>query len=123
MLRSGPVVLNRKACDGPAAFWQEVLHYVPRGPADDGWLVLRDPAGNGPNLAVQQTDELKFGKNRMHIDLYAADQKAEVERLLEIGATVHRPPEEGEDFVILADPEGKLFCIVGLDKSKYWREM
>ena len=28
----------------------------------------------------------------------------------------------GEDFVILADPEGKLFCVVGLDRSKYWRE-
>jgi len=24
--------------------------------------------------------------------------------------------------VILADPEGKLFCVVGLDRSKYWRE-
>ena len=122
MLRIGSVVLNCKDFESTVAFWQEVLHYVPRGPADDGWLVLKDPAGDGPNLSVQRTDELKFGKNRMHFDLYAADQKAEVERLLKMGATVHRSPEEGEDFIILADPEGKLFCVVGLDRSKYWRE-
>ena len=110
MVKIGSVVINCNDFERTAAFWQEVLHYVPRRPADDGWVVLRDPA------------ERKFGKNRMHLDLYAADQKAEVERLLEIGATVHRSPEEGEDFVILADPEGKLFCVVGLDRSKYWRE-
>jgi hypothetical protein len=56
----------------------------------------------------------------MHLDLYADDQKAEVDRLLMIGATLHRAPEEGKDFVVLADPEGKLFCVVGLDESKYW---
>ncbi len=44
----------------------------------------------------------------MHLDLYADDQKAEVDRLLELGATVHRAPNPGQDFVIMADPEGKL---------------
>ena len=48
----------------------------------------------------------------MHLDLYATDQKGEVERLVKLGATIHRPAREGEDFVILADPEGKLFCVV-----------
>jgi hypothetical protein len=48
----------------------------------------------------------------LHLDLYATGQKAEVERLLELGASVHRLPEEGEDFVVLADPEGRLFCVV-----------
>src|SRR5438552_14970250 len=110
MLRIGSVVLNCKDFESTVAFWQEVLHYVPRGPADDGWVVLKDPAGDGPNLSVQRTDELKFGKNRMHFDLYAADQKAEVERLLKMGATVHRSPEEGEDFIILADPEVSSFA-------------
>ena len=86
-------------------------------------MILKDPAGTSPNVSVQQTDELKFGKNRMHLDLYATDQKAEVERLLRLGASVHLLPKEGEDFVVLADPEGKLFCVVQLprpsaDKSK-----
>jgi len=122
MLKIGSVVINCKDFGRTAAFWQEALQYVPRGPADDDWVVLKDPEGIGPNLSVQQTDELKFGKNRLHVDLYATDQAAEVERLLKIGATVHRPAEDGEDFVVLADPEGKLFCVVGLDESKHWRD-
>jgi hypothetical protein len=51
---------------------------------------------------------------RIHFDLYAEDQAAEVQRLLALGATeVHwerRPPDA--DYVILADPEGNRFCVV-----------
>ncbi len=51
---------------------------------------------------------------RIHLDLYAEDQAAEVERLLALGATeVHwdkRPPDA--DYVILADPEGNRFCVI-----------
>ncbi len=123
MLKIGSVVINCKDFDRTSGFWQEALHYVPRRPAKDGWVVLKDPGGISPNVSVNQTNELKFGKNRMHLDLYASDQKAEVERLVKLGATIHRHPREGEDFVILADPEGKLFCVVQLprplvDKSK-----
>jgi predicted enzyme related to lactoylglutathione lyase len=50
----------------------------------------------------------------MHLDLYAVDQKAEVERLLKLGATIHRASKDGEDYAVLADPEGKLFCVVQL---------
>ena len=51
---------------------------------------------------------------RIHLDLYAEDQVAEVRRLISLGATeVHwdkRPPDA--DYVILADPEGNRFCVV-----------
>jgi predicted enzyme related to lactoylglutathione lyase len=51
---------------------------------------------------------------RIHLDLYADDQAAEVERLTALGATeVHwdkRPPDA--DYVILADPEGNRFCVI-----------
>ena len=51
---------------------------------------------------------------RLHLDLYADDQAAEVQRLLALGAEeVHwdkRPPNA--DYVILADPEGNRFCVV-----------
>ncbi len=114
MLKIGSFVINCKDFDRTVAFWQEALHYVPRRPADDGFIILKDPAGISPNVSVQGTDELKFGKNRMHLDLYATDQKAEVERLVKLGATIHRHPREGEDFVVMADPEGKLFCVVQL---------
>ncbi len=116
MLKIGSFVINCKDFDKTVRFWQEALHYVPRRPASEDFVILKDPSGTSPNVSVQATDELKFGKNRMHLDLYAADQKAEVERLVKLGATVHRPAREGEDFVVMADPEGKLFCVVQLSR-------
>ena len=51
---------------------------------------------------------------RIHLDLYAEDQAAEVSRLIGLGASEVRwdkkPPEA--DFVILADPEGNRFCVI-----------
>ena len=51
---------------------------------------------------------------RIHLDLYAENQAAEVSRLIGLGASeVHwdnRPPEA--DFVILADPEGNRLCLI-----------
>jgi catechol 2,3-dioxygenase-like lactoylglutathione lyase family enzyme len=117
MLKIGSVVMNCKDFDRTVAFWQQALGYVAREPADDGWVVLRDPAGSGPNVSVQGTAEPKYGRNRTHLDLYATDQKAEVERLLKIGATIHQPAQAGRDFVTLADPEGKLFDVVQLPTS------
>jgi len=114
MLKIGSVVINCKDFDRTVAFWREALDYVPRSPAEREFTILKDPAGIGPNVSVQETEDLKFGKNRMHLDLYATDQQAEVERLVKLGATIHRAAQEGEDFVILADPEGKLFCVVQL---------
>ncbi len=47
------------------------------------------------------------------LPLESDDQEREVERLLGLGATRHpRTPEADEDFVVLADPEGNLFCVV-----------
>ena len=54
-----------------------------------------------------------MGQNRLHLDFYTDDPEAEVERLLGIGATRHpRTPEPDEDFVVLEDPEGNLFCVI-----------
>lgn len=117
MLKIGSVVLNCKDFDRTLAFWQQALHYVPRTPGEREFTVLMEPTGAGPNVSVQETDELKFGKNRMHLDLYATDQEAEVERLVKLGATIRRPAQEGQDFVVLADPEGKLFCVVQLPRT------
>ncbi len=95
------------------AFWQEALHYVTRGPVEDDWAILRDPEGRHVNVSLQKVPERRVGKNRLHFDLYTPDQKGEVERLLGIGATRHpRVPEPDEDFILLQDPEGKVFYVV-----------
>jgi len=96
------------------AFWQEARHYVPREPALDGWVVLRDPAGRGANLSLRRIAERRTGRrSRLHLDLYTDRQAEEVERLVGIGAS--RYPwryEPDADYVVLEDPDGNLFCVV-----------
>ena len=112
-LHVGSVVIDCNDFAAMKAFWQEALHYVTRGPIEDDWVILRDPNGSDVNVSLQQVPEKRVGKNRLHFDLYTDDQEGEVRRLLELGATSHaRIPEPGEDFIVLEDPEGNLFCVV-----------
>jgi hypothetical protein len=52
-MRIGSIVIHCHEFDRMVEFWRNVLNYVPREPAADGWIVLRDPNGRGPNLSVQ----------------------------------------------------------------------
>ena len=65
--------------------------------------------GGGPRLHLDETDHT-------HLDLWAAnenEQRAEVERLQALGATrVEWDYPDGADFVVLADPDGNLFCVI-----------
>jgi Glyoxalase-like domain len=114
MLEVGSVVIDCNDFDAMLAFWQAALHYEPKyPPKPDDWALLRDPKGTGVNVSLQAVPEKRSGKNRLHLDLYATDQSAEVERLLALGATrFPRDPEPNEDFVVLEDPEGNLFCVI-----------
>lgn len=112
-MKIGSVVVDCNDFETMVAFWQEALHYVPREAPGDDWVVLRDPEGSNVNVSFQQVPEPRSGKNRLHFDLYTDDQQGEVERLLRLGASrPPRAPEPDEDFVLLADPEGNLFCVV-----------
>ncbi len=54
----------------------------------------------------------KAAKNRLHLDVAAADPEAEVTRLVELGATrVADVDEFGYTWTVMADPEGKEFCV------------
>jgi catechol 2,3-dioxygenase-like lactoylglutathione lyase family enzyme len=114
MLRIGSIVIRVDDVDRESDFWTAALDYVPRDEDDDGFRLLRPREGIGPNLSL---DRVKAGDRvppRIHLDLYAEDQAAEVERLVGLGAMeVHwdkRPADA--DYVILADPEGNRFCVV-----------
>jgi hypothetical protein len=112
-LTIGSIVVDCNDFPVMMAFWEAALRYAHREPVEDGFVILRDPAGLGPNVSIDRVPEPRSGKNRLHVDLYTTEQEAEVERLLALGATRHtRAPEPGEDFVVLADPEGNLFCVV-----------
>jgi hypothetical protein len=118
-LKIGSVVIDCINFDNMRAFWQEALHYVTSEPAKDGWVILRDPAARNTNVSLNQvqSSEKLTGRNWLHFDLYTKDQKGEVERLLKLGATRH-PQEYGpdDDFIVLEDPDGNLFCVVDTTK-------
>jgi len=65
--------------------------------------------GEGPAPLLDETD-------RTHLDLHVAseqEQRAEVERLISLGAwRVDWVYPDGACFVVLADTEGNLFCVV-----------
>ena len=116
MLTVGSIVIRVDDLEVQAAFWAAALDYVPRdGPPADDFVLLhpRDGAG-GPNVSLDRVRSTVQIPPRIHLDLYAADQAAEVERLIALGATeVHwdkRPADA--DYVILADPEGNRFCVI-----------
>jgi hypothetical protein len=115
----GSVVIDCNDFSAMLAFWQEALGYAPKyPPKQDDWALLVDPRGESVNVGLQCVPEKRIGKNRLHLDLYAEDPDAEVRRLLELGAKrFDRVPEPGEDFVVLEDPEGNLFCVVDARES------
>jgi predicted enzyme related to lactoylglutathione lyase len=115
MLRIGSIVIRVDDLERQARFWEAALGYVRRGEFDDEtFILLRPPDGTGPNVSLDRVRAAVPVPPKIHLDLYAHDQAAEVERLKALGATeVHwdkRPPDA--DYVILADPEGNRFCVV-----------
>lgn len=112
-MKIGSIVIFCYEFERMMAFWQEALHYIPREPANSGWVVLRDPAGLSPNISLNQVPRKKSGRGKLHLDLYSNNRDAEVERLIKIGAS--RYPwryKPIDDFIVLEDPDGNLFCVV-----------
>jgi catechol 2,3-dioxygenase-like lactoylglutathione lyase family enzyme len=105
MVHIGAIVLNVSDTGRAGAFWSQALGYQRGGNPD----FLLPSEGGGPRLHLDETD-------RTHLDLWAANQNeqlAEVERLQALGATrVEWDYPEDADFVVLADPDGNLFCVI-----------
>ena len=64
-------------------------------------------------ILFQKVPEPKRAKNRVHLDFRSEDMAAEVERLLGLGATLHRRAlaRATITWTVLADPEGNEFCV------------
>lgn len=114
MLRVGSIVIRVDDLARQAAFWAAALDYVPRPGTADDFALLRPRTGAGPNVSLDRVRSEVHLPPRIHLDLYAEDQAAEVERLIALGARrvdwKRRPPDA--DYVILEDPEGNRFCVV-----------
>lgn len=114
MLHIGSIVIRVDDVAREAEFWAAALDYVPRDEDDEDFRLLRPRDGQGPNLSLDRVQAGPRVPPRIHLDLYAADQAAEVRRLVGLGAReVHwdkRPADA--DYVILEDPEGNRFCVI-----------
>lgn len=113
MLKVGSIVWGVRDVPRAISFWCSALDYRPlREPAPD-WAILVPRDGPGVQLAISQVSSDAESHQRHHLDLYATDQGAEVQRLLGLGATrVNWRYPEGADYVVLADPDGNTFCVV-----------
>ncbi|MEE6271777.1 VOC family protein [Georgenia wangjunii] len=79
---------------------------------NEGWYVMVAGGALPVTLAFQKVDDPTPGKNRIHLDLVAPDLDAEVDRLVDAGATVvGRRGDESFRWVTLADPQGNQFCV------------
>lgn len=118
-IRVGSIVTDCVKFDEMMAFWREALHYRPREPPSSGWVVLTDPDGRGPNLSFNRVKKKAPGRNNLHLDLYSDDREPEVERLVVLGARRHRQAyDPDDDFRVLEDPDGNLFCVVQLPEAR-----
>ena len=118
MLRIGTVVVGVNDMRRAVRFWEQALGYVPRDEVEDDWAVLiPSDGGPGTHLALQLSETPVLEYPRIHLDLYAgdaADQAAQVERLLGLGAE-HVDWDlypDDPDFIVLADTEGNRFCVI-----------
>jgi catechol 2,3-dioxygenase-like lactoylglutathione lyase family enzyme len=103
----GAVVLNVSDTGRAAQFWGQALGYS-ADPDDPAFLA--PSTGGGPRLHLDTND-------RTHLDLWVdrtgSDLQTEVERFISLGAQRvewEYPPDA--DFVVLADPDGNLFCVI-----------
>ena len=114
MIRVGSIVIRVADLELQAEFWQRALDYERRVDDADDFVLLYPKDGKGPNVSLDRVHSAVQVPPRIHLDLYAEDQQAEVQRLLGLGATeIHwdkRPADA--DYVILTDPEGNRFCVV-----------
>ena len=120
MARLHDVVFDCRHPASLARFWAAVLDGYAVAPYDDAELerlreqgindVEDDPvvmvAGPGARLCFQLVPESKVVKNRVHLDL--AGDAAEIQRFVELGATV---TSQRDTWYVLTAPKGNEFCV------------
>ncbi|MEO1062072.1 MAG: VOC family protein [Actinomycetota bacterium] len=110
-LRLGNVTMDCTDAPKVAAFWSAALER----PVDEGgnpFFVSIGRESAGPAMFFIAVPEPKSVKNRVHLDLIADDRRAEIERLVGLGATFVADKDEwGVSWTVMHDPEGNEFCI------------
>ena len=99
-----------------ADFWSKVLGWKVQE-AQGGALWMSESGAPFPDLLLvfDAVPEKKSVKNRIHLDVspIGCDRDEEVERLIGFGATRVDIGQGEQPWVVLADPEGNEFCVLG----------
>ena len=122
MLTLGVPVIGVTDVARAARFWTAALGFTASEEwRSASWRTLCRPDGTRA-LGLMRSESPPEPRPRLHLDLYvetAAEREAEVARLLTLGATRPDWPlyPARPDFVVLADPDGNLFCVVDLGRA------
>ena len=117
-LRAIGVTVDSNDPERLADFWQAAIGFRRREGDGNPYITLSDSDVGRPlnHLTIQLVPEPKAAKHRLHLDLFVADDEAEIERLQALGATVLVPAEGsghmGMTATVMADPDGGEFCVV-----------
>lgn len=101
-----------------STWWADLLGYAgdledPNEPGHEECMIFSPDLRH--RILFLEVGELRE-PGRMHFDLCSADatRESEVERALALGAVqvADRRTDDGRGWVVFADPEGNVFCIV-----------
>ena len=115
---TGPMAAVVVDCADPRAmvrFWGEAIDWTVHELTDDRAL-LRSVKGVGPYLEFRRTPDDKVVRSHIHLDVMSdpvEDQAKDVARLEGLGATRADVGQGDVSWVVLADPEGNEFCVLG----------
>jgi catechol 2,3-dioxygenase-like lactoylglutathione lyase family enzyme len=123
MLRLGFPVIGVVDLDRAVTFWTSALGLVATDEwRSETWRTLAHPDGAGRALGLMRSDSPAQAQPRIHLDLVVdttEEQEHEIDRLVGLGAKKvawdRYPPNP--DFVVLADPDGNVFCVVDLSRA------
>ena len=99
-----------------ATFWTDVLGW-PLNTSEHGywWTSATGDHTSRPMIVFIAVPEAKTVKNRLHLDVSPSgcEQAEELERLLALGAKRVDVGQGDAPWIVLADPEGNEFCLLG----------
>jgi hypothetical protein len=102
------IVVDARDGHAIASWWAEVLGAsVQDSDGEDVFSWLEDVPAMPFGMVFGDVPEPKTVKNRIHWDVWSAELQA----LLDRGATLLRGPDDDIDWHVLADPEGNEFCV------------
>ncbi len=93
-------------------WWAEALGWVVVHSAAEEFEIRPEP-DRLPGVDVVRIDESKNAKSRLHLDFRPDDQATEVARLVAHGAQRVDIGQGDQPWVVLSDPEGNEFCVLG----------